>query len=134
MGRHHAQSNSYKNSEDQSIISMMGYGSMQADMVLETGLRILHLDMQATISDLKQWAWLEHTCDFEACLPSDTHSPTRPHLLKVPLPLKVHFLLSYLTLSSLVSKCFSHIIMQSYTQYSLKSLHSLQQYQCYLKI
>lgn len=35
-------------------------GSMQADMVLEKELRVLHLDSRAIGSGLYQWAWLEH--------------------------------------------------------------------------
>ena len=39
-------------SEAQSIIIMAGHGGMQADMVLEKDLRVLHLDPQATGSKL----------------------------------------------------------------------------------
>ena len=34
--------------------------SMQADMVLEKKMRVLHFDLQATDSELSNWAWLEH--------------------------------------------------------------------------
>ena len=34
-------------------------GGMQADMVLEKELRVLHLDSQATDSGLRHWVWLE---------------------------------------------------------------------------
>ena len=38
---------------------MMGHGGMQADTVLEKELRVLHLDMQATGSELRPWVSLE---------------------------------------------------------------------------
>ena len=40
-------------SEIQSIIIMVEHSSMQADMVLEKEPRVLHLDMQATGSELR---------------------------------------------------------------------------------
>ena len=45
-------------SEVQSII-MEGHGSMQADMVLERELRVLHLTGNRKWS-LSRWVWLEH--------------------------------------------------------------------------
>ena len=36
------------------------YGDVEADMVLEKVLRILHLDPQATGRGLRHWAWFEH--------------------------------------------------------------------------
>ena len=45
--------------EVQSIIIMVGHGSVQADMVLEKELGVLHLDQQETGSELRHWGWLE---------------------------------------------------------------------------
>ena len=42
---------------------------MQAGMVLEKDLRILHLDPKATGSGLRLWAWLEHIRDLKGHLP-----------------------------------------------------------------
>ena len=50
-------------SEIQFIIIMVEHGNTQADMVLEKKLRVLHLEMQATGSDLGHWVWLEHIQD-----------------------------------------------------------------------
>ena len=67
MKRHRDHGSSYKEnvqwgslvSEVQSIVIIVGQGGTQEDMVLGK-LRVLHLDMQATGSDLRYWAWLEH--------------------------------------------------------------------------
>ena len=45
-------------SEIQSITIMVEHGNMQAHMVLEKELRVLHLDPQATGSGLRHWEWL----------------------------------------------------------------------------
>lgn len=44
-----------------SKIIMVGVGGMQADVELGKELRALHLDLQATGSELSHWAWLEQT-------------------------------------------------------------------------
>ena len=36
------------------------HGVIWADMTLEKELKVLHLDMEATGSELRYWAWLEH--------------------------------------------------------------------------
>ena len=64
-------------SEVQSIIIVMGHGSMQADKMLGKELRVLHL-VQATGSGLRHWAWLGHIFDLKAYPHNDTLSPTRP--------------------------------------------------------
>ena len=36
------------------------HGGVQAHMMLEKELRVVHLDTEATGSELRLWAWLEH--------------------------------------------------------------------------
>ena len=52
---------------------------MQVDVVLEKELRVLHLQLQATGSELRHWAWLR-----QSLLHSNTGLPTRPYLLQHP--------------------------------------------------
>ena len=74
---------------------------MQADMVLNKELRVLHLDSQTAERDRDRdnrqtQAWLEHLKPESP--PSATHfpqqatpTPTKPHILIMPLPLGAVF-------------------------------------------
>ena len=61
------------------IIVMAGHGSMLADVVLEKELRVPHLQLQATGSELRHWAWLRQSLPH-----SDTGLPKRPYLVQPP--------------------------------------------------
>ena len=58
-------------------------GCHKGSMVLETELRfLLHLDLQATGSDLSQSVCLEHIWNLKARLHSETLPPTKSHLFQ----------------------------------------------------
>ena len=57
------------------------HGSMQAGMVLEKELRVLHLDLQAAGDSEPNWAYLSLR-DLKAQPHNDTLPQTRPHLLQ----------------------------------------------------
>ena len=69
--RHHGHGNSYQGKYlpgwlkvsdvgPISIITMLGHSGLLADLVLETELRVLILDLQEIGSELRHWMWLEH--------------------------------------------------------------------------
>ena len=99
--RHHDYSNSYIGKHLIGVAYIfrglvhyhVGHGDVQADMVLEKQLEVLHLDSQATGSGLRYWVWLDHIWD-KAWFHSDILPPTRVHLLLVRLPLWAIFFLS----------------------------------------
>jgi hypothetical protein len=57
------------------------HGSVQADMVLEKKLRVLHLDLKAAEGDRFTLARLEPYETLKSSLHSDTFPLRRPHLL-----------------------------------------------------
>jgi hypothetical protein len=102
MKRHHDHRNSYKGryligaglqfQRFSPSSSWWEHGGMQAGMVLEKEVRVLHLDLQAADEDCAQMD-TGHSLNIyalKACLHSDTLSPTKPHLLTVPLPMTKH--------------------------------------------
>ena len=61
---------------------MAGHGGMQADMVLEKELSVLHLDPQAAEAAVYSTEHSLSKGDLKACPCSDVLPPTRPHLLQ----------------------------------------------------
>ena len=66
------------------------HGSIQADMVLEKELRVLHLDPKAAEGDCLSYSIELSICDLWAHLHSDILPPTKPHLLIVLLPIAMY--------------------------------------------
>ena len=86
-----------------SIIIMVGVkGGMEADVVLEEWLRVLHLVGNSKSADSQTEGSLSKR-DPKACPQRDTLPPTRPYLLIVPLLLGTIFLPTS-TFYSLTSK------------------------------
>jgi hypothetical protein len=67
----------------QGIKQSRKHGNVQADMVLERQLRVLHPDQQAAGRE-RHWAWLEHLRPQSLSL-SDILPPVRPYLLQLVL-------------------------------------------------
>jgi hypothetical protein len=59
------------------------HGSVQADMMVEKELRVLHLDPQSALG--LAWTWDPKSYSHSDTRPQDHTYPIRPHLLKVPL-------------------------------------------------
>jgi hypothetical protein len=57
------------------------HGYVQAYMVMERELRVLHLDLQAAEEYCEPWPWLEHL-RLESPPPSDTLPSSKSHLLQ----------------------------------------------------
>ena len=95
--RHNDLGNSYKgkhllglaySSEVESIVIIGGkHGNMQADMVLEKELRVLHLDQQATGRRQRDLDWLESTPNgtllLARTMPEVLFSSGDPHLVSI---------------------------------------------------
>jgi hypothetical protein len=86
--RHYDHGNSYKGKpltgagytfRDLSPSSWWEHGSIQAGMMLEKELRVLHLDLQTAEGDyLSHWEWLEHRRP-QSSTPTVTYSLQQGH-------------------------------------------------------